>query len=427
MKIHIKHIAPLFLGLITSASSLAATFSASGNYRFGSNLFNRMNLRDDGDPGAGGTNAFLEHRFLLRPDLIIDDRFSLRSEFNVLQMGPGSPNQGPEGFGTPLDGAFSYHDRRVILSVRKAYAEWASDFGIFRVGRMPKSWGLGILYDAGDDVWDDFATIRDRLSYQALIGNLSINLGYEKLAEHTLFRQIDDSQVYEVSVDYSSPEELFDVGLLYARRIRQAGAGIASNSSHDMSIYSRKKWSAFQSGFEFVSIRPRQASSTVGFLLQNEYQPGAFRMGFDFALASATDSVAYNFHQNYRPFMLMFKESVGIGIPSSHVRGGPNGVPVGSNMAAGTGHGAMLGKLKFEYGFSEDKYVLASDIGYARLVRQGTNEGKTLGVETDFHLTQKWYENFKTSYALGLLFPGSAYTKQAHMTWGVQIRGALTF
>lgn len=425
--IKISQTGTLLLLVLFSSRIEAASFNVSGDYRFGSNLFNRLNLQNEGDPGHPGTTAFLEHRLLLRPDVVVDDRFIVRSEINFMQMGQGNPNAGPEGFGTPLDSRATFDDDRNILVVRKAYVEWLSDFGIFRAGRQAKQWGLGILYDDGLDAWDDFATHRDRIGYQALIGSLSLNIGYEKLAEHTLYRQIDDAQSYEVSVDYSSPEELFDVGLLYSRRIRQAGAGIYQNSSHDMSIFARKKWGDFLTAFEFVTIRPKQTPTATGLLFQNEYRPGSFRMGLDIAFASGNDTISYNFHPNYRPFMLMFKESVGTGVHKSFIRGGPNGVPVGSAVGAGSGNGAFVSKLKLEYGFSDDKYVLAGDLGYARLTNQGTNDSKTLGFETDIHLDHKWYENFKSSYALGLLFPGSGYGRSSNVTWGVQLRGALSF
>jgi hypothetical protein len=429
----------LIKGLVSSAlvlasgSAGAATFSVSGNHRFGTNLFNNLDLHSGTDPGAGNTTAFLENRILLRPDVVVDDRFTVRSEFSLLDVGPASSNRVPENFGAPLGSDATQANGASLVKLRRAYLEWASDWGVFTVGRMPKNWGLGLLYNAGNNVFDDFGTTTDRVGFKAMLGNLILQLGYEKGAEGLINNEGDDIDIYELAIEYTNPESLFDVGLLYTRNVRTAGAVSLMPSSHDLSIYSLKRWGDLQLGGEFVNINakgPGNAQSVIGLLAQADYMPSNWNFGLDLGLATADGALSYNFHPNYRPFLILFNQSLGSRGTSaklSSVRGGPTGAPVGGAVANGDGNGGFVLKGNVGYTFEGKVFTLGTDFGYASLARQGSNPGSVLGFETDVHLTQKWYENFSTSYAVGFLFPGSAYGPKAQVGWGLQIRGGLKF
>ena len=406
----------------------AATLSISGNHRFGANMYSNLDLISGTLPGSGNTSSFIEHRLLIRPDIVVDDRFTIKSEFSLLALGPFAKNTGPENFGAPLDGQLTGQSGSAMVNLRRAYMEWASDWGIFRIGRQPKNWGLGLLYSAGTDPLADYGTTADRVGYQALLGNLGINIGYEKGAEGQLNSDADDIDTYELSLDYSNPESLFDVGLLYARNVRTAGAATTLKSSHDLSIFSQKKIGQFQLGGEFVSISQDTHTAGIGILASVDFMPGAWKLGADFAYASAAADGSFSFHPNYQPFMILFRQTLGPTANPNTVRGGFGGSnAVGAAVAAGDGAGALLTKVNLSYGFDNQKYVLGTDIGYATLARQGTNASKALGLEFDLHFAQKWYDNFKTHYGLAMLFPGSAFGTAPQTAWGFQIRGALTF
>lgn len=414
------------LGLI-SLSASAATLSITGNDRFGTNLFNNLDLVPGTRTGIGDTTAFLEHRLILRPDVIVDDRFTIRSEFKLAEFPVNpmtgtstAPNDAPSQFGTPVGNT-------PMLGLNKVYLDWASDWGVFSVGRMHKNWGLGLLYAGGTDVFDDYATIRDRVAFRALLGNLILNTAYEKANEGRVNDGGDDMDGYELSIEYSNPESLFDVGLLYTRYVAMAAAPVGSASSHNFSGYARKRWDKFQLGGEFANIS-RSGTAQIGFLGQIDYMPSAWEWSVDVGFASGNKTAPFTFHPNYRPFLLMYNQSVGPKASAASVRGGAGAMSaVGSAFGSGDGSGAFLMKLSGSYGFDNKTLRLGADMGFATLARRGSNDGRMLGVETDFHLTQKWYENFRTVYALGLLFPGAGVRKDAQVGWGLQIRGALNF
>ncbi len=412
---------------IVSFSAQAASFSLSGDYRFGANLFQNLDVSAGQRPGTGDTTAFIDNRFRLRPDVIVDDRFSIRSELVALVLGGASPVTGPQAAGSPLDSQSHVLNGRSAVDLRRVWLEWASDWGIFRAGRMPKTWGLGVLYHPGNDVADDFGTTVDRLGFQAMLGNLGLNLGYEKEAEGSVNDEGDDAETYEISLDYSNPESLFDVGLLFARRVRNVGAKtvLGLDDQNDLSIFARRRFGAFQLGGEFVTVSEEGKNSTQGVLAQIDYMPGAWRFNTDLAFASGNSTGSFRFHPNYRPLMLLYRQSIGPAAPASEWRGGVAGVPVGS--AIGGGSGAVLNTWGMAYDFVNTKISLGMDIGYGLLANKGTAAGKLLGVETDIYMDQHWYENFKTNVGLGLLFPGAGFGAASQTAWGFQVRGALSF
>lgn len=407
------------LSLLPQLSS-AASFSITGNGRFGTHLIENPDLDGGTRTGATNTTAYADARFLVRPDVVIDDRFTIRTEFVLSPTAVGVNDQSSQ-FGTALGNGTSF-------TVSRAYLDWASDWGILSVGRMPKHWGLGLLFDSGNSVFDDYESLRERIAFRALLGNLAVALAYEKGYEGLLSNSQDDIDAYELSIEYSNPETLFDVGLLYNRSVVMTGAPAAldpSGSAHHLSIYSRKRWNDLQLGGEFLHIN--SDSGRVGFLTQIDYMPGAWEWGLDVGLASGSSVTPLSFNPNYRPFMLLFRESMG---PAAIdvARGGAGGtMAVGKAIGKGTGNGAFLSKLSGSYGFDNKTLRFGADVGFATFASQGTSAGKLLGVETDVHLTQKWYDNFDMIYSLGLLVPGSGFGPGQQGAWGMQIRGALTF
>lgn len=421
----------LFGVLLSAGSAHAASFSLSGNARVGTNLFSNMDLASGALPGTGDTLSFWEQRFLIRPDVVVDDRFTIKSELSLLQVGPASLNSVGDNFGSPLDSSATQLKGGSMLLLRRAWLEWASDWGILRAGRQPKSWGLGLLYNSGNEVFDDYGSTADRVSFQAMLGNLGLNIAYEKEAEGLLANDGDDAETYELSLDYSNPESLVDVGLLYARRVRTAGSlpyGMGLRSSNDLSIFAKKRAGRLQFGGEFVSAAQDTKSNAIGVLGQVDYMPGNWNLGFDIAYASGASDSPFTFNPNYRPFLILYRQTVGPAVASGAVRGGAAGsTAVGSAVANGSGNGAFLTKVGASYAFASSKITFGGDLGFASLARAGSNNGSFLGVETDLHLTQQWYDNFQTVYAAGLLVPGNAFGPSPKAGWGLQVRGALTF
>lgn len=70
--------------------------------------------------------------------------------------------------------------------IRKAYARYLSPFCLFEVGRRERQWGMGILYDAGNGVFDTSSSEFDGITCDFATNKsqaLSYSIGFDKLAE----------------------------------------------------------------------------------------------------------------------------------------------------------------------------------------------------------------------------------------------------
>lgn len=401
----------------------AASFSLSGDYRIGSTMLVNPDLATGTRSGFSNSTNFLEHRFLLRPDVVIDERFSIKSELSFLQLA-GDANSVGNHFGSSLDSSLSTSAGTQAFRVNTAYLRWASDWGLFRFGRIPKSWGLGLLYDGEADALDDFQTVQDRVDFQAMLGNLGVRLAFEKGAEGVLANDGDDIDTYELALDYANSDDTSAVGILYSRNVRSLKTTDAGGSSHDLSLFAKKRWNNFQVGGEFVSIATEDADAKTGALAQFDYGFGNWRVAYDFAFASSSSGDNFTFHPNYKPFMILFRHSVGTGVPENEIRAGRG---VGSDVTGTGATGALLNKAHLSYNFASSGITVGGDFGTA-LARTASSAGsKSLGFEADLFVNQQWYDNFKVLYMGGLFFPGKAFGGSPSTAWGLEIKGVLEF
>jgi uncharacterized protein (TIGR04551 family) len=64
------------------------------------------------------------------------------------------------------------------IAVKRAWGEANFPFGELRFGRMPYSWGLGILYNSGDSISSDYGDQIDAIMFTSRIVEHYISLGY---------------------------------------------------------------------------------------------------------------------------------------------------------------------------------------------------------------------------------------------------------
>lgn len=134
-------------------------------------------------PTQGGADV----RFRIEPAIVISDNLRVRSQIDLLSnLVMGSTAQGnvnfpaaggyqvaqPNGY-VPIGGLASSQDSPVsgvnslqdAISVRRAWAEYDTPVGQLKFGRMPDHWGLGMLYNAGDDIDGDYQSTADRIAF----------------------------------------------------------------------------------------------------------------------------------------------------------------------------------------------------------------------------------------------------------------------
>jgi uncharacterized protein (TIGR04551 family) len=198
-----------------------------------------------------GTQTGANLRFRLNPELHVSDNLRVRSQIDlldnlVLGSTPGGYSNAPAGDGgyaqnprpgyAPLSAfddsqvppASAVNSLRDSISVKRAWAEYATPLGELRFGRMPAHFGLGILDNSGDGPDDNYQSNIDRVAFVTGIkaldlyvaaawdfpsegptsDNISINMGqpYD-------VAQLDDVDQYMLSVARKKSPELTRLAL----------------------------------------------------------------------------------------------------------------------------------------------------------------------------------------------------------------------
>jgi uncharacterized protein (TIGR04551 family) len=161
----------------------------NGYLRVRGDLLDNLDLRRDADPAGyylfprpfqdpakRGTITTANMRFRLEPTFNVSEQVRVLAQVDALDnIVLGSTPEGlyarsdrvPLPFGAttqvpPIDGVNS---DRPSIAVKRAWGEVQTPVGLLSFGRMPSSWGLGILANAGAGLDDDFGDTVDRLQF----------------------------------------------------------------------------------------------------------------------------------------------------------------------------------------------------------------------------------------------------------------------
>jgi uncharacterized protein (TIGR04551 family) len=198
-----------------------------------------------------GTQSSANIRLRLNPEIHISDNLRVMSQVDLLDnVVLGSTPRGyandpddaggfvvtprdaysPIGFeddttSPPRSGINSLNDS---VSVKRAWGEYSTPVGEVRFGRMPWSWGLGMVYHSGDGHDDDYQSTIDRLQFVTSIkplelyisgawdfpneGATSANLGIARDQAYDV-AQLDDVDQYVFSIARQKSRELTKLAL----------------------------------------------------------------------------------------------------------------------------------------------------------------------------------------------------------------------
>lgn len=186
----------------------AIDFSVHGYYR------NRVVGNDDLDLQKSNSNipypndrfgfiSYNQMRLRLEPNLKLGDNLALHATFDILdnvlfgsqetrQLNIIAPVVGEQVL-PPGAGSFYMTGPNTVgengaINVRRIWADILTPIGLFRIGRQPSQWGLGIFQNDGDGLQDDFGDTADRILYLiqydipgtgAMSGGLLWDIAYE--------------------------------------------------------------------------------------------------------------------------------------------------------------------------------------------------------------------------------------------------------
>ncbi|MBI1860107.1 MAG: hypothetical protein HYR96_04215 [Deltaproteobacteria bacterium] len=436
---------------------LGVTANFSGMFRSRANYLQNGNLNE---PTVSSTKTYLDGRALIYPSLVIDDHFAVKSQWSLVDSPYYLPNRTFSGGNG--QGGWVYGDPNAkFMTLSRAWMEWTSDFGVFRLGRVPVAWGYGLVWDAGNGMWDDWQSTIDRIEYRLHFGHLVSTLAYSKPRKGSLMASDDDADHYTVSIKYENPELDMEFGGLYEkqnRSISQAGAlGGATNgtatgpgssnpyaspygfgqapysptrafplsssglaaplSDTILDIYAKKSTGHFTFGGEVTWLSGSATTYPVstntldlnawGFLFSASYEYHRLKTFLEFLYASGDSDMSNGamtgfaiMHRNRRAGILLGRELLG---PY-------NGDTANSGSMFAYGNtGSFSGVYYLRPGLRMDwspTWSTGVEVIWAQKAAVQDGEDRSLGLEIDIGTEYSVYKNFDVGLTMAVLTPG---------------------
>jgi hypothetical protein len=230
-------------------------------------------------PGGGSNDATYETLFLkLKPKLVVNDNIYIKSEFWV-----GNPIFGMFGDSAPSSIDQRYYNSVFsggsLITAQRFWAEFLSDIGTVQIGRAPLHWGLGVIWNSGDGLWDRYESTGDTIRLVSKFGAFSFIPAF---TVYNTGNSVGGSCIgggggpygcapglgsggvtdYSVAIKYDNPDEDFEVGVNFIKRLEgpdqdpnggfvgpQGVVGSANYNTWD--IYARKRIGKFTLAGEF--------------------------------------------------------------------------------------------------------------------------------------------------------------------------------
>jgi uncharacterized protein (TIGR04551 family) len=162
-------------------------------------------------------------RFRFSPQINLSEDIRIKSTFDILDnyvLGAGPVSYYGVGRGTASFPGTLIANGQLIVP-RRVWAEVRNrDLGELRFGLMPDQWGLGMLYNAGNKLDDDFSTDLGRVMATTKLMGFYLSAAYDFMSEGMLginktgeyipnydAGNIDDLNQYTFSVVRSQPDE----------------------------------------------------------------------------------------------------------------------------------------------------------------------------------------------------------------------------
>ena len=108
------------------------------------------------------------------------------------------------------------------LLLTKLYAELYSDTATYVVGRQSAQWGLGLVYNSGEGLWDRHTYVRDGITMKIKFGNFHAAPYYAILNSGNSLTRATKATEYGTTLTYDNPERDLTLGLVYGKREHDA-------------------------------------------------------------------------------------------------------------------------------------------------------------------------------------------------------------
>jgi len=170
-----------------------------------------------------GVSLWMDHRMRLQPNWLLSEHASLHAQLDLL----GFLNFGdqPETITDPVSGdPLPYELTGAVvppetdeggvttqnIQVTRVWGEVTGSIGTLAIGRMPVSWGSGMIWNDGNDPLDEYGDTADRIQLTSPIGPVYVMGAFETNYEGFV-GQSDDISTISGSVAYKT--ETAGIGL----------------------------------------------------------------------------------------------------------------------------------------------------------------------------------------------------------------------
>jgi len=469
----------LWIGSLISTGARALELNWEGQFRAESHwVYNyslergnnsvdtaRQNAEGYYIPGGGNSNAFFQTLFLkLRPSVVVNDNVYIKSEWWV-----GDPVYSFFGDASPYtsdqknsNASFS---RGSSIRAQRVWAEFLTDAGTLQVGRAPLHWGLGVVWNSGDDVWDRYVSTGDLVRLVSKFGRFSVipsavtysignslSGGCTNPASGTPCNDVDGGGSlvdYSLIMKYENPDQEVEMGFNFIRRLggvsQNAVFGYNSGSNGGMTfntidLYGRKSFGDLSVGVEVPIVSGQLGDaeySTFGAAIEVDWDINRrfdthVRLGHasgqgNIGTGSTPDQFkAFFFHPGYRVGMIMFNYNLAAfagpntqndpSTSAGNLRSPFDQPIVNANYLAWSGAYQASDKWKLRAGLVYANALETASAGtrfyntwQRKFVDATADQSSDLGWELDLGTTFNWDESFQFKFDLGWFFPGEFY------------------
>lgn len=130
---------------------------------------------------------FQTYTLRLNPNIIVNDGVTLKGELSSGYLRGGFAG-GDSANNADASGNNSYFfttpAQRSQLNVNQMYMELYADTALVKIGRFSRHYGMGMIFDNGNDPWDRFLTMYDGIEAEMKIGNFSVIPHYSKISSY---------------------------------------------------------------------------------------------------------------------------------------------------------------------------------------------------------------------------------------------------
>lgn len=459
----------------------AADLSWSGYYRVEGVRVHGPELNS-----VGRDKAYLLHHLVMAPKIVAADGLTIYGRFDVFNNSVyGENNQfgeffgsGPRtafGTGDPGNGSSTNSGNSNVLSrsqksgaiaITSLYAVWNQEFGSLVVGRVPVQFGLGLVHNAGNGVFDHWFESKDIVGYKIVLGNLFVMPMVGKISEGDVGYE-DDVNDYMLQAQYDNPETDLSLGVFFEQRTATSAGNDAPITGPSTlgtaqpggfrtqlwSIYTKQRMKDFTIGVEGdflsgdtgVTFATGQNVSINSFGLAGElaYRPedskwsALLKAGYASGDDPGTQDVyeGFVFNRNYDVAFMLFNHPLGQYdvLRTGLVRN--VGVPASSQPDTEGVSNTIYFAPSVDWKW-HDNLSLNATFAYAMLSKEPlSNVGgvaKDLGYETDIGVTYKPYERLTWKTQLGFLIPGDAWRGGSNgyenrVTYGIETKASISF